>query len=213
MDSGGRAAKTHMARAKAYFQRHEVLRAVEEIAAALFVVQGGSVTGPDKLAVESALREMVALLNRTDELKACFPKGIAYKPGFEKPLHNALVQMVRLVRQAQERETYTQTLERKQKLDKLLSYGRKLLEAGKVQDADGAFQEAADLYVDEHSLFRLMGEACLAARQPRMASKYLKRAVKVERNPKLSATLLVRSLEESGNIPAARKLEAEFGLK
>jgi hypothetical protein len=45
-----------------------------------------------------------------------------------------------------------------------------------------------------------------------MAAKYLKQAVKVDKDKERSGRLLVRALEESGNIPAARKLEAELKL-
>lgn len=208
---GAKAAKENLARAKAYFQRHEVLRCIEAVVLALQAVQGG-VTGTDKLAVDSALREIMTLLSRTEEVRHYFPKGLAFQPGTEKPLLRALSQMLERIRAAQLRESYTQTLERKQKLDKLLGYGKKLLEAGKVADADGAFAEAVECYVDEHVLFRMIGEACLAAKQPRMAAKYLKRGVKVDPLPKRTGALLVRALEESGNIPAARKLQADMGL-
>ncbi|UZP66814.1 hypothetical protein N1030_14535 [Desulfovibrio mangrovi] len=211
MDSGGKMAKEHLARAKAYFQRHDVMRALEAVVNALQIMQRG-ITGPDKTAADSALREMVAQLNRTEEISSRFPKGIPYKPGVEKQLHAVFNQLLQSIRMEQERESYTQTLERKQKLDRLLNYGRKLLEAGKVQDAEGAFQEAVECYVDEHAMFRMMGEACLAVKQPRMAAKYLKQAVKVDKDRVRVGQLLVRALEESGNIPAARKMEAELKL-
>lgn len=211
MQSDSRQAKEHLARAKAYFQRHEVLRSLEALTAALRAVQDG-VSGVDKVAVDSAMREVMQMLSRAEEVLVYFPKGIPFRPGSEKALYAALSKVMERIRLAKEQESYLETLERKQKLDKLLNYGRKLLEAGKVQDAEGAFQEALECYVDEHILFRMIGEACLAVKQPRMAARYLKRGVKVDKDPKLVGTLLVRALEESGNIPAARKMEAELKL-
>ncbi|MFV0348537.1 MAG: hypothetical protein ACK5JO_08110 [Halodesulfovibrio sp.] len=211
MDAGGKQAKEHLARAKAYFQRHDVMRTLEAVVNALQIMQKG-ISGPDKVAADSGLREMIGLLNRTEEISTRFPKGVPFKPGIERQLYTLFNQVLQSIRMAQERESYTQTLERKQKLDRLLNYGRKLLEAGKVQDAEGAFQEAVECYVDEHAMFRMMGEACLAVKQPRMAAKYLKQAVKVDKDRTRAGQLLVRALEESGNIPAARKLEAELKL-
>ncbi len=207
--SDARKAKEHLARAKAYFQRHEVLRSMEETAAALEEMARG-VSAADRLHLEPALRELFQLLNRTEELRSAFPKGIGYRPGVEQPLHSAFCALIRRIQAAKDRESYEETLARKQKLDKLLGYGKKLLEAGKVQDADSAFQEATALYVDEHSLFRIMGEASMNAGQARMAARYLKRAFKIENQSAEIGALLVRALEQSGNIPAARKLEAEL---
>lgn len=211
MNLDGRKAKEYLARAKAYFQRHEVMRSLEAVTGALKLMQAG-VAGQDKTSIDSALREMIQLLNRTDEIKTHFPKGLAFQPGMEKALYVALSGLLQALQQAQELETYTQTLERKNKLDKLYNYGAKLLEAGKVQDAEGAFQEAIVLYVDEHALFRMIGEACLAVKQPKMAAKYLKQALKIGNEKEIVGRLLVRALEEGGNIPAARKLEADLKL-
>ena len=61
--------KEELARAKGYFHRHEILRSMISVAAALKAVIGAPLYGRDKLEVGSALAEMVCLLNRADEVK------------------------------------------------------------------------------------------------------------------------------------------------
>ena len=71
-------------------------------------------------------------------------------------------------------------LARKQKLDRALILGQRLVAQGKFSEAEEAFREAVSCYRDEHRLFQMIAGAFMEVGQPRRAIDYLRRAVEVE---------------------------------
>lgn len=208
--SNVKTARDTLARAKAYFTRHDTERALESTVAALRIIVSGKANGPGRQEVDGMVREIVTLLNRTEEILAHYPKGIGYRKDIEKPLFGAYSKILKEMKEAAERKSHEEILTRKQKIDKNLNFGKKLLQAGKLKDAQELFDEAVTLYVDEHILFRLMGQACMEAKQAKMALRYLKKAMKVDPDNHLCTELTVQAYKDSGNIPAAAKLEAQL---
>ncbi|MCT4535039.1 hypothetical protein [Halodesulfovibrio sp.] len=210
MKDDSKAAKEHIARAKAYFQRHDVLRATASVIAALRLVLTGKVTGIDRITIDSALKEVLHNMNRVSEVKTMFPKGLVYAKGQEKTVHDSLVKLFLELRKAQESESYQEQLKRKLTLDKALNRGRRYLAAGNVNDALDAFKEAASCYVDEHSIFRMMGEWCMACKQPKLAVRYLKKAATVDPDKRKVQFNLLKALTASGDKMGAAKLQAQL---
>ncbi|KAF1076493.1 lipopolysaccharide assembly protein LapB [Halodesulfovibrio sp. MK-HDV] len=210
MKDDSKAAKEHIARAKAYFQRHDVLRATASVIASLRLVLAGKVTGVDRITVDSALKEVLHNMNRVTEIKKRFPRGIMYAKGHEKLVHDSLVKLFLELKKAEESESYKQQLNRKMTLDKALNRGRRYLSGGKLQDATEAFEEAKALYVDEHSMFRMIGEWCLACKQPKLAVKYLKKAVSVDPDTRKAKRILLDAVVGTGDKVGAAKLKAQL---
>lgn len=211
MGNEARAVKEHLARAKGYFHRHDVMRALASTAAAVqTLLKAPTVVGADRMAVDNAFHEITGMLNRTEEVTANLPQGLVYRKGAEKAFLLSLAKLVQLLKEAEEKESYEETLARKLKIDRNLSYGRRLLEAGKINDARDAFDEAAGLYVDEESLFRLMGQACIDNSQGRLALRYLKQAEKVDPEKRSVISLLIDACKLEGNIPLVKQLEARL---
>lgn len=210
MKDDSKAAKEHIARAKAYFQRHDVLRTTASIIASLRLVLAGKVTGLDRITVDSAVKEVLHNLNRVSEVKKMFPRGIMYAKGHEKLVHDSLVKLFLELKKAQDSESYSEQLTRKISLDKALNRGRRFLSGGSLQDATEAFEEAKSLYVDEHSMFRMIGEWCIECKQPKMAIRYLKKAVAVDPDTAKAKRALLDAVVATGDKVGAAKLKAQL---
>lgn len=202
--------KEHLARARSYFHRHDLERALFSTLQGLggIIKAGPNLTG--RTEVDSLLRELIGLYSRADEIREFYPNGLTFTKGKERPLYKALQHVLKKLEAARLHKDLEEIRARKLRIDKLLAYGRKLLEVGKVKDAESAFQEAESLYVDEHSLFRLMGEAFYKAGQHKLATKYLRRAMKTEPDSKKPVELAIAAYKADGNVPVAAKLEAQL---
>ncbi|OBQ54836.1 tetratricopeptide repeat protein [Halodesulfovibrio spirochaetisodalis] len=210
MKDDSKVAKEHLARAKAYFQRHDILRATASVIATLRLVLAGKVTGIDRITVDTALKEVLHNMNRVTEVEKMFPRGIQYVKGHEKLVHDSLVKLFLELKKAQDSESYTQQLTRKLTLDKALSRGRRYLAGGSLNDATEAFEEAKSLYVDEHSMFRMIGEWCMECKQPKMAVRYLKKAVSVDPDKQKAKRMLFKAVDATGDKVGAAKIKAQL---
>lgn len=200
-----RQTREFLARAKAYFHRHDVPRALAATAAGAQGVVEGGIAGRDLTELQGALREMVQLLSRDEEVlaraTAIAPRGLTYEKGAEKQLLAMLTSILRVMRDEQEQETYEQAIARKQQLDKLLLHGKRLLEQKKVAQADAVFTEAVNFYRNEHRLFLLMGQAMLEAGEPKRALRHLRKAMETGTDAEQVGQLHDMALARSKGLP------------
>ena len=105
---------------------------------------------------------------------------VAYQPGQEKALFLQLGAAYKEMAAQAGLESREETFARKQKLDRALILGQRLVAQGKFSEAEEAFREAVSCYRDEHRLFQMIAGAFMEAGQPRRAIDYLRRAVEVE---------------------------------
>ncbi|MCG8532966.1 MAG: hypothetical protein MI749_20250 [Desulfovibrionales bacterium] len=210
MKDDSKAAKEHIARAKAYFQRHDLLRSTASLVASLRLVLAGKVVGLERITLDTAVREVLHHMNKTTEVKKMFPRGIMYAKGHEKLVHDSLVKLLLELKRAQESESYAEQLKRKIALDKAMGRGRRYIASGSLQDATEAFEEAVSHYVDEHSMFRMIGEWCLDAKQPRLAIKYLKKAVSVDPDTSKVKRAMLAAIVATGDKVAAARYKAKM---
>ncbi len=198
--------RTNLARAKGYFHRHDVQRALAATALALGTWVKSGAPRLYKNELYGALREMLGLLNRTDEVTTVLEKGLVWEPGQERGLLMQFAEVLRAIQELDMDDDHRRILARKQQLDKLFKHGCLLLADNKVQEADKAFQEAMLHYEDEDSIFRLMGQRMLDAGEPALALRYLKRAIKASPNRDV-VEMAIDAYKRSGKHGAAIKLE------
>ncbi len=200
-----RQTREYLARAKAYFHRHDVPRALAATAAGVQGIVDGGFAGRDLTELHGALREMVQMLSRDEDVKtraaAISPRGLVFEKGTEKQLLAVLARILRSMRDEQEQETYEQAIARKQQLDKLLLHGKRLLEHKKVAEADEAFTEATGHYRNEHRLFLLMGKAMLEAGEPKRALRHLRKAMEVDPDKAQARRVHDTALARSKGLP------------
>ena len=128
--------------------------------------------------VRGDLREALQLLARDEQVKALLPDGqCSYTPGQEKALLALFTNISNQLKEAAETEDHESALARKIKLDQAYNAGKKLLEQGKVSEADASFTEAVLAYKDEHRLFYMVAGLLVDANEVVRAGPYLKKGL------------------------------------
>lgn len=205
MSTNIRAVLENFNRAKAYFHRHDVLRAMLTMAAGLKAMAGAVVVGPEKGQAVSMIMELIQLLNRTDEVTRHLPGGLSYSRGEEKKLFVALAGVVKAVKESMDEEDEDQARERKLRLDRLLIRGRKMLEDKKFGEAEKAFAESMEYYRDENKVFAYVASMFLQAGQYKQALAYLSLAREKDPDPEDLEESLALAHEGVGELDQARE--------
>jgi tetratricopeptide (TPR) repeat protein len=161
-------------RVRTSFQRNEMIRALKFFVAGLQGL-GGSAPPTD---IRGDIREALQLLVRDEQVKALLPGGqYSYTPGQEKELLALFTKIYDQLKEAAETEVREVALARKIKLDQSYNAGKKLLEQGKVSEADASFAEAVLAYRDEHRLFYMIASLLVDAKEVVRAGPYLKKGL------------------------------------
>lgn len=162
---------------RVYYLKGDTLRA---LGSAIMALRDLSRAGNLPTELRSMVREGVGYLARDEELKRHLKRPLAYQPGQEKALFLQLGAAYKEMAAQAGLESSKETFARKQKLDRALILGQRLVAQGKFSEAEEAFREAVSCYRDEHRLFQMIAGAFMEAGQPRRAIDYLRRAVEVE---------------------------------
>jgi len=182
------------ARAKIYFHRHDVLRSMISLLSGLKKYVKLPPLTSERQTVEGVLREIVLLLNRTEEVKKYTArKALTWERHGAKHLLMELAQTLKAYKEASEQESLEATRQRKLKMDQLLLRGSKALELKKLPEAEEAFQEATTLYVNEHKLFYMIGAKLLTAGFAQLAVKFLQKGVEVDPDSDRTYFLLAKA--------------------
>ncbi len=216
MTTNPKAVTDELARAKAYYHRHEIKRTMISMATALKAMTTLQVVGSEKLRMIGTIQELVQSLNRTEEVQKYHPaKTLTYGRGGEKQLLKALLLLLKAIQEAENEESIEATRERKLSLDHFVLRGVKSLENKKLADAEEAFQEAVKLYVDEHKLFFLIGSKLLAAGFARPSLRYLQKGIEVDPEGEQAFLLAARAYYQLDSVEKAeavlRAAQERFG--
>lgn len=168
----------NLARAKGYFHRHDVARAVLALAHGLKeLVESPQIVGRDKQSIQMAVAELAQLLGRTEEAQEHMLEGLLYERGKEKAFLKDCATFFKRLDAAAKAEQEAQTQARKLRMDRLLLRGGKLLEAGRLPEALQHYDEAASLHQDEDIIFTMIGRRLLEAGAAEQAAAWLAKAV------------------------------------
>ena len=148
--------------------------------------------------MRSMLRDGIGFLARDEELKRYLKRPLAYQPGQEKALFIQLGAAYKEMAAQAGQESRDEAFARKQKLDRALNMGQKLVAQGKFSEAEEAFREAVSYYRDEHRLFQMIAKCFIDADQPRRAIDYLRKALEIEPDNE-PARLMLEEASSSGN--------------
>ena len=179
--------RENLGRVRTSFQRNETVRALSFFVAGLQEL-GDNAPPTD---VRGDIRDAVALLVRDEQVKALLPSGQhGYTPGQEKELRALFTKIHDQLKEAAETESREAALARKVKIDQAYNAGKKLLEQGKVSEADASFAEAVLAYKDEHRLFYMIAGLLVDAKEVVRAGPYLKKGLEaLPGDPELMALL------------------------
>jgi predicted Zn-dependent protease len=133
---------------------------------------------PPPADIRGDLREALQTLLRDDQVKALLPGGQCnYTMGQEKELIVLFAKIYKQLKEAAEAEDHESALIRKVKIDQAFNIGKKLLEQGKVSEADASFAESVLAYKDEHRLFCMIARLLVDANEVVRAGPYLKKGL------------------------------------
>jgi predicted Zn-dependent protease len=166
--------RENLGRVRTSFQRNDMVRALSCFVAGLRGL-GGSSPSTD---IRGDIREALQLLVRDEQVKTLLPGGQCnYTPGQEKELLALFAAIHDQLKETAETESHETALTRKIKLDQAYNAGKKLLEQGKVSEADASFAEAVLAYKDEHRLFYMIAGLLVDAKEVVRAGPYLKKGL------------------------------------
>ncbi len=184
--------RENLGRAKTYYQRKDLPRALASMVVAIREI--GTAQAPTD--IRSLLREVVQILSRDATIKDTLKAPLIYQPGQEKNLLAPLAKVYQSLRSTEGQEDHKTALNRKLKIDENLNYGIKALEQKKVSEADAFFGEALKYYKTEHAVFTMIAKALMAAGEFRRAYPYLKRGVEVAPNNIATKELMAECLRQ-----------------
>jgi predicted Zn-dependent protease len=131
--------------------------------------------------IRGDIRETVQPFLRDAQVKALLPGGqYNYTPGQEKELLALFTKIRDQIKEAAETEDHDSALTRKIKIDQSFNTGKKLLEQGKVSEADASFAEAVLAYKDEHRIFCMIARLLVDANEVVRAGPYLKKGLEIQ---------------------------------
>ena len=179
--------RENLGRVRTSFQRNETIRALTCFIAGLSGI-GNNAAPTD---IRGDIREALQFLVRDEQIKALLPGGqYSYTPGQEHEMLVFFTQIHDLLKEAAETENHEDALARKIKIDSAYNTGKKLMEYGKVSEADAYFAEAVQSYKDEHRLFYMIASLLVDAGEVVRAGPYLKKGLEVlPGDPDLTALL------------------------
>ncbi len=190
-----RKTREQLGRIRVYYLKGDTLRALASAVMALRDLAQMSNLPTD---MRSMLRDGIGFLARDEELKRYLKRPLAYQPGQEKALFIQLGAAYKEMAAQAGQESRDEAFARKQKLDRALNMGQKLVAQGKFSEAEEAFREAVSYYRDEHRLFQMIAKCFIDADQPRRAIDYLRKALEIERDNE-PARLMLEEASSSGN--------------
>jgi len=182
--------RENLGRVRTSFQRNEMLRALSCFIAGLQEL-GGQVPPTD---LRGDIREALQLLVRDEKVKSLLPgRQCIYTPGQEKDLLALFTTIHEQLKESATTESREAALSRKSKLDQTYNIGKKLLEQGKVSEADASFAEAVLAYRDEHHLFYMIALLLVDAKEVVRAGPYLKKGLEIQPDDPQLLELLERA--------------------
>ncbi|WP_144284102.1 tetratricopeptide repeat protein [Megalodesulfovibrio gigas] len=168
----------NLARAKGYFHRHDVPRAVLALAHVLKeFLESPQIVGRDKQTIQMTVAELAQLLGRTEEAQEFMLEGLLYERGKEKSFLKDCATFYKRLDAAAKAEQEAQTQARKLRMDRLMLRGGKFLAAGRLAEALQCYDEAASLHHDEDIIFTMIGRRLLEAEASEAALPWLAKAV------------------------------------
>ena len=190
-----RKTREQLGRIRVYYLKGDTLRALASAVMALRDLAQMSNLPTD---MRSMLRDGIGFLARDEELKRYLKRPLANQPGQEKALFIQLGAADKEMAAQAGQESRDEAFARKQKLDRALNMGQKLVAQGKFSEAEEAFREAVSYYRDEHRLFQMIAKCFIDADQPRRAIDYLRKALEIEPDNE-PARLMLEEASSSGN--------------
>jgi tetratricopeptide (TPR) repeat protein len=195
--------KEHIARAKAYAGRMDVIKTLDSLAAALKVYLVTPAVGRDKAEIEILFAELMRTLNGMSQMKSLFPSGLSFKRGQEKQFLELVTKTNERIRSAIGRAEVSKVRTYKNSIDKAILAGQKLLEEKNLVEARKIFRRASEEFASEPGVFQDIGSRLLMAGMVQESVEYLERAIETAPRDPRPYGFLVAAYEALGELEKA----------
>ncbi|MFW5489275.1 MAG: tetratricopeptide repeat protein [Desulfovibrio sp.] len=197
---GAKTIREHVARAKAYASRFEILKTLSSLCDALKLLNTSKVFGREKFEIEILIDEVLRTLSGMPQLKSIFPNGLSLKKGQEAQLYKTLRTVHDKIQSAIEKAEMEKMRAYKLSIDKAILTAQKFLDEENFADAKRIFRKAADKFADEPGIDQDIGGRLLRAGQAKDALEYLETAIEKDSRDARPYTHLVMAYEMLGEL-------------
>jgi len=170
----------HLSRAKVAYLKGDPLRPLLFTAEALKVLVTAQIHSMEFGRIGTMLRENLGNIHKIERVKKLHPNPFVYAKGKEKQILAALIPLVKQIKEELEAESMEEMRKRKLAIDKSILSGQRMLDAGKVAEAQQSFREAVEQHVDEDAMFLIIPERLQAAGAYSESLEYLRRALEID---------------------------------
>ncbi|WP_027185269.1 hypothetical protein [Desulfovibrio inopinatus] len=205
--------KEDLARCKSAYLRNDDLRAMTALATALKAYTQVRLIGPDRMQIDSQMRESIANINKMEYVKRLAPGPMPYLKGEEAKMLKLLIPLVKRIDEEIKLETLDAMRERKLKIDQCVLRGQKFLEQENILEAQRNFREAVELYVDEKGLFPLIASRLIDANLFKQSLEYTRHAIIEEPNNSRAYDFLRTAVSKLNEYEQATKMLTEARKK
>lgn len=195
--------REHVARAKAYSSRLDVVKTLDALVDALDLFTVTQIVGREKFEVTILIDEVLRTLSAMPQLKSLFPNGITLAKGQEKQILSKLSAVRDRIKAAIERAEYEKTYAYKVSIDQALIEAQRLVKEGQLDQARIAFRKVADKFVTEPGLLQDVGARMLRSGLVQESIDFLEQAIKSDPKDVRPYGHLVMALEGLGEIERA----------
>jgi tetratricopeptide (TPR) repeat protein len=200
MKEEAKAIREHIARAKAYASRFEILKTLASLCDALKLLGSSKIFGREKFETEILINEVLRTLSGMSQLKSLFPNGLSLKKGQEAKLYRTLRTVHDKIQEAIEQAEMEKMRNYKMSIDKAILAGQKLLDQKNFSDAKRVFRKTADKFADEPGIDQDIGARLTKAGLAGDALEYLETALEKDPRDPRPYTYLVMAYEMLGEM-------------
>jgi tetratricopeptide (TPR) repeat protein len=204
MNSETKVIKEHIARAKSYANRYELLKTLSSLCEALELLLQSQVFGRDKFEIGILIDEVLRILTSHDSFRELLPAGISFKKGQEKNLYLTLKKIHDHVKNLIEKQELEKTREKMHTIDQLLLEGQAKLDEGETVEARRLFQKVTERFEQDIPGLNVdAGQRLVKAGQFNDAIPFLERSIELDPKDPRPWGLLVTCYEAQGDLDKA----------
>jgi tetratricopeptide (TPR) repeat protein len=196
--------KEHIARAKSYANKFELLKTLASLCDALELTLQSQIFGRDKFEIGILTDEVLRTLTSHDSFKDLFPAGIGFKKGQEKALYVTLKKIHGRVKNLIEKQELEKTREKMHTVDHLILEAQAKLDAKEFVDARRLFYKATERFELEIPGLNVdAAQRMVRAGQFVEAIPFLERGIELDPKDPRPWGLLVTCYESQGELDKA----------
>lgn len=200
----------HINRAKAYVNKFEAIRTMQCLVEALdLLMKSNSIFGRERFELEILLGEVLRTLTSMDEMRNIFPKGLTYKKGQERSLHDILTKVLKTISEAIEKAEIDKFRKRKNEIDRYILQGQKLLDEKNHIEARKVLRRAQELFADEPGINQDIGQRLFKAGLAAEALEFFEAAMRQDNRDPRPYSYIINVQEALGELEKAEHFVKE----